>query len=80
MAPNPHRKELLGRLIEEYHVDGVIDMILHACHTYNVETYGIGRMVREEYKTAYMSLETDYSEADIGQLRTRVAAFIEMLE
>lgn len=80
MGPNPHRKELLGRLIEEYHVDGVIDMILHACHTYNVETYGIGKMVREQCGVSYMALETDYSEADIGQLRTRVAAFIEMLE
>lgn len=80
MGPNPNRKELLGRLIEEYHVDGVIDMILHACHTYNVETFGIGRMIREKYQIPYMSLETDYSEADIGQLRTRIAAFIEMLE
>lgn len=80
MGPNPNRRELLGRLIGEYRVDGVIDMVLHACHTYNVETCSIGRMVREEYGISYMSLETDYSEADIGQLRTRIAAFIEMLE
>lgn len=79
MSPNPGRKELLGRLIEEYRVQGVIDMVLCACHTYNVETRGIERMVRKKYGIPYMSLETDYSEADTGQLRTRVAAFIEML-
>lgn len=79
MSPNPGRKELLCRLIEEYSVQGVIDMVLCACHTYNVETHGIERMVREKYGIPYMSLETDYSEADTGQLRTRVAAFIEML-
>ena len=28
MTPNPNRLELLGRLIDEYQVDGVVDMIL----------------------------------------------------
>ena len=28
MAPNPNRLELLGRLIDEYQVDGVVEMIL----------------------------------------------------
>ena len=27
----------------------------------------------------YIGVETDYSQADIGQLNTRIAAFIEML-
>ena len=27
----------------------------------------------------YMSMETDFSNSDIGQLNTRMAAFIEML-
>ena len=27
MTPNPNRLELLGRLIDEYQVDGVVDMI-----------------------------------------------------
>lgn len=80
MGPNPNRQKLLGQLIEDYHVDGVVDMVLHACHTYNVETCIIGKMVREKYHIPYMSLETDYSEADIGQLHTRIAAFLEMLE
>jgi benzoyl-CoA reductase/2-hydroxyglutaryl-CoA dehydratase subunit BcrC/BadD/HgdB len=80
MSPNPHRRELLGRLIEEYKVDGVLDMVLHACHTYNMETTAIGKMVREQYHVAYMTLETDYSEADVGQMNTRIRAFIETLE
>ena len=36
MTPNPNRLELLGRLIDEYKVDGVVEMTLQACHTYNV--------------------------------------------
>lgn len=79
MTPNDNRMALLDRLIDEYQVDGIIDMELQACHTYAVESLRIKRFVNEEKKIPYMSLETDYSQADIGQLSTRVAAFIEML-
>ena len=41
MTPNPNRLELLGRLIDEYRVDAVVEITLQACHTYNVETLGI---------------------------------------
>lgn len=79
MTPNPNRLELLGRLIDEYQVDGVVEMTLQACHTYNVESFGIRKFVNEEKGIPYISVETDYSQADIGQLNTRIAAFIEML-
>lgn len=79
MTPNPNRIGLLGRLIDEYQVDGVVEMILQACHTYNVESLGIRRFVNDEKHKPYISVETDYSQADIGQLNTRIAAFIEML-
>ncbi|HHV26131.1 MAG TPA: 2-hydroxyacyl-CoA dehydratase [Tissierellia bacterium] len=79
MAPNDNRIELMSELIDEYKVDGVIDVILQACHTYNVETRRIKEFVTGEKDIPYMSIETDYSQADEGQLKTRVAAFIEML-
>ena len=79
MTPNPDRLELLGRLIDEYRVDAVVEITLQACHTYNVETLGIKRFVNEVKGIPYMAVETDYSTADIGQLNTRMAAFIEML-
>lgn len=79
MSPNPARYDLLGRLIDEFKVDGVLEMTLTACHTYNVESYGIRKFVTEEKKIPYMCVETDYSQADVGQLNTRIAAFIEML-
>ena len=79
MTPNKNRLELMGRLIDEYKVDGVVDMVLQACHTYNVETTGIRRFVNQEKGIPYISVETDYSQADIGQLNTRLTAFLEML-
>ena len=38
----------MGRLIDEYQVDGVLEMTLQACHTYNVETRAIRKFVNEE--------------------------------
>ena len=54
-------------------------MTLQACHTYNVETLAIKRFVTEQKKVPYLAVETDYSQTDVGQLNTRIAAFIEML-
>ncbi|AFS77506.1 2-hydroxyglutaryl-CoA dehydratase subunit D [Gottschalkia acidurici 9a] len=79
MSPNDGRLKLLDNLVDEYKVDGVIDMILQACHTYNVETFRIKNFVNGEKNIPYMSLETDYSQSDIGQLQTRISAFVEML-
>lgn len=79
MTPNPNRLELLQRLIDEYQVDGVVEMTLQACHTYNVETLAIRKFVNEKMGLPYINVETDYSQADVGQLNTRIAAFLEML-
>lgn len=79
MTPNPNRYDLLGRTIDEYKADGVLEMTLQACHTYNVEHKSIEKFVTEEKKIPYFMVETDYSTADVAQLNTRIAAFIEMM-
>lgn len=79
MTPDENRMKLLREMIEEYRIDGVIEVVLTACHTYMIESGEVGRLVREECKIPYLCLETDYSSADIGQLKTRMEAFIEML-
>ncbi|GKM96381.1 hypothetical protein NUKP76_18680 [Klebsiella variicola] len=79
ISPNDQRLQLLSQMVEEYQADGVIDVILQACHTYAVESLAIKRHLRQQHDLPYMAIETDYSTADLGQLSTRVAAFIEML-
>ena len=79
MSPNPNRMAMLDKLIDEFHVDGVVDIILQACHTYNVETALVGKLVKEKKGIPYTVVETDYSQADAGQIQTRMAAFVEML-
>lgn len=79
MSPNPNRFKLLDQAISEYQVDGVVDVVLQACHTYAIETSSVKSFVTGQKQVAYMSIETDYSTSDVGQLSTRMAAFIEML-
>ena len=78
MTRNDGRLENTKAMIEKYKVDGVVEVVLQACHTFNVEATPMGRMV-EDMGVPYMKLETDYSTTDSGQIETRVAAFIEML-
>jgi len=79
ISPNDQRLKLLSEMVEEYQADGVVDGILQACHTYAVESLAIKRHVRDNHHIPYIAIETDYSTSDLGQLSTRVAAFIEML-
>jgi len=79
MTPNANRLDLLGRLVDEYKVDGVLEMTLQACHTYNIEAKSIKDFIVNTKHIAYTNVETDYSQSDVEQLSTRITAFIEML-
>ena len=79
MTPNNNRFKLLDEMIDEYKVDGVVEMVLQACHTYRVESKSVRRFVTHDKEIPYIYIETDYSKTDVGQLNTRLAAFVEML-
>ncbi len=79
MTPNPRRLRDLDEMIDEYEVDAVIEVVLQACHTFNVEAYNVKRLVTEEKQKPYLYIETDYSELDIGQINTRINALLEMI-
>lgn len=79
MSPNQGRLDLLARLIEDFSVDGIIDLTWQACHTYNIEAYSVEHFIRERFDLPTLHLETDYAESDSEQLRVRVEAYLEML-
>ena len=79
MTPNDNRIELLGRIIDEFHVDGVIEMILQGCHSDSIESISVRNFIHEEKHIPYMDVTTDFSRADIAQLSVRISAFLEML-
>ncbi len=79
MSPNPYRQELLAGMIKDFRVDAVIDLTWQACHTYNIEAYAIGRLVRGQ-SLPYLHLESDYSNSDLEPLKVRIEAMLEMVE
>lgn len=79
MSPNPGRTDLLGKAVADYRVNGVIDTVWQSCHTFNVESVEVGRYTHDVLELPYLKLETDYSESDLGQLRTRIEAFVEQI-
>ncbi|MRR55887.1 MAG: 2-hydroxyacyl-CoA dehydratase [Deltaproteobacteria bacterium] len=78
MTPNTGRYEVLKKQVESLKPDLVIDLVLQACHTYNVEAVKVESYVRDELATNYLKVVTDFSQQDLGQLKTRIAAALEM--
>ena len=78
MTPNDGRMKNTVEMAKKYEADGVIDMVLNCCHTFNVES-ALMQKACEEAGLPYMKIETDYSQGDAGQIDTRIAAFIETL-
>ena len=78
MTPNDDRMNRIKEYIKDYSVDGVVDVTLTACHTYAIETEKVRRAV-ESCGKSYLAVETNYSNSDAGQLKTRLEAFVEML-
>ena len=79
MSPNEGRLRLLENMIRDFRIDGVIDLTWQACHTYNVESFMVGKLT-EKHKLAFLHLETNYSDADSENLRVRIEAFLEMIK
>ena len=77
-TPNTGRIDDIIRLAKEYKVDGVIDVNLKFCSVYDVEGYTVERALKEA-GIPVMGIETDYTDNDAEQLRTRIGAFIEMI-
>lgn len=79
ISNNNNRVELLNQMIDDYQVDGVLDMVLQACIPFAVESNKIREFCQDKKEIPYIYLETDYSTSDIEQINTRVTAFIEMI-
>ncbi len=77
-TPNPGRIDDIIRYAKEYKADGVIDCSLKFCGLYDIEKKSVSEALKKA-GIPVLSLETDYEDSDSGQLRTRIEAFVEML-
>lgn len=78
MSPNTGRFTLIDDLTRQYRPTGVVDLVWQACHTYSVESFDLGRHVTDDLGLPFLKIETDYTESDVEQLRTRIEAFLEL--
>lgn len=79
MTPNQRRFDAIDAMIGRFRPDAVIDVILQACHSYNIESYRVEQHVRGKHRLPFLKVETDFTESDVGQIRTRVGALFENL-
>lgn len=77
-TPNDERIDQVLKEYRESGAHGIIHYSLQFCHTYNVEEVKI-RQACEKENIPYMFIESDYSPEDVGQLQTRVEAFLEQI-
>lgn len=70
--------EFSGRLAREYNVDGVLYVFLKFCSCYGVSKKAFVDHFRR-LDLPVLEMSSDYSASDHGQLKTRIEAFVELL-
>ena len=77
-TPNADRLDHIKEMVATYKADGVIHYGLQFCQPYLMEAIPVEKAL-EEAQIPCLRIETDYSMEDVGQLKTRVEAFVEQL-
>ena len=76
-TPNDERMDDIKSLVKSLHAQGVIHYSIQFCTPYMMEAYKAEKAVRD---VPFMRIETDYSMEDLGQLKSRIEAFIEVIK
>lgn len=77
-TPNPDRPIHVVETTEEFAGDGVVHYSISFCTPYMVEAKLVEDALAGE-GIPLLKIETDYSQGDVGQLRTRIDAFLEII-
>ncbi|MCU0821601.1 MAG: 2-hydroxyacyl-CoA dehydratase family protein [Spirochaetes bacterium] len=78
-TPNPDRLKRIREMQKSYRADGVIHYSLQFCQPYQIES-GIIEDDLQQNGIKTLRIDTDYSQEDTGQLKTRFEAFMEMIK
>jgi benzoyl-CoA reductase/2-hydroxyglutaryl-CoA dehydratase subunit BcrC/BadD/HgdB len=75
---NEDRINWLLNKVKEWKIDGVIYYVVRGCMLYAME-YSRVKKVLDNINVPVYYLDTEYTREDVGQMKTRVEAFLEML-
>ncbi|MCC6194052.1 MAG: 2-hydroxyacyl-CoA dehydratase [Burkholderiales bacterium] len=78
-SPLTRRIDFAAMLAEEYKVDAVIYYTLKFCPSF-AQTKGLFLRRFHQMGLPALDLDTDYSQGDTGQIKTRLEAFVEVLK
>ena len=78
-TPNQDRLDHIVEMTKTYKADGVIHYGLQFCQPYIIESMIVEKELQLRGIPA-IRIDTDYSMEDVGQLKTRVEAFVEMIK
>jgi benzoyl-CoA reductase subunit C len=73
------RVEYVGNMIRDFKVDGVIFVRLTFCELWGFEQYSLENDFKQ-LNIPLLCMDREYSQIGVGQLRTRIQAFLETLE
>ena len=78
-TPNKDRLDHTVQMAKDLKADGVVHYALQFCTPYNMESHLVENTLSKA-GIPLLKIETDYSMEDMGQLNTRVQAFVEMIK
>jgi benzoyl-CoA reductase/2-hydroxyglutaryl-CoA dehydratase subunit BcrC/BadD/HgdB len=77
-TPNLVRLNRVIQFAQDFKIDGVLYHVLQACHIYGMEELRIEKSL-DKLRIPVLNIETDYSQEDVEQIRTRIEAFLEIV-
>ena len=78
-TPNPDRLDHVREMYSTYRADGVIHYGLQFCQPYQIESLPMEKAL-EGAQIPTLRVDSDYTNQDVEQIKTRVEAFIERIE
>lgn len=77
-TPNTERMDNVVNMAKDQQADGIVHYALQFCTPFTMEAFKI-KKAADKVDMPFLKIETDYGKEDVGQLKTRVEAFVEML-
>ena len=77
-TPNDERLNDVVTIAKRVKADGIIHYAIQFCTPYMVEAIKV-KQIAQQMNIPFLRIETDYNMEDMGQLKTRIEAFLEMI-
>ncbi len=78
VASTAVRRELIQDMVETFHIDGIVFERMMYCDLWGGETMSLEADLKE-LDIPFLLLDREYTPGGLGQMRTRLQAFVEMI-